>query len=386
MRRTGWALVLGLVAAAPAGANVGSVMMVAKFAHLTMLNLVIAAVECWVILWLWRRRERSWVYVWLLGANLASAAAGLILLPWLLSPLTLALLGEPPQLRWRLALYALWTACFVVSVAIEWPFVHSSLRRPSRTESLRVCLLANTATYALLVAFYNSASEHTLFTDVEIVPSEVIECDERARIAVIDDQGVVSTLRLDGSDRKVLASTVMNGRGARLYLRLNTSADPPTYDLRAYRSMAHERRLFLASKDWDLLVAEALAPELPSDPDGRDLTTYPRPVDWEWSIRLDRPATQVRVSGHWRGGLWARLGREEVHWRHEDPVAVIGAVDATVMPDGLIVFQLARGGIRPMATYRPIFVLDLANRQVAEVARGESFVAYLTGPHQGAVQ
>lgn len=380
MRGIGWVLVLGLVAAGPARANVGSALMVCKYIHLSFLNFAIAAVECWVLLWLWRRRERSWVFPWLLAANLASAIIGVVYLPWLLSPLTVALLGEPPYLRWQLALAALYAACFVVSVAIEWPFVHRALRRPAIRDSLRACLVANTASYVLLIAHYGSLSEHTLFTDVDIVPAATIDSDEQSRVAVISDGGVVFSVRLDGSDQQVLGRVDGPRSGVRLYLELSADTDTPAYDLRAYRSMADRRRWMLAAKDLDMLVAENIAPCMSSSDETAQPTGHPSQARWQYRIGLDRQVGAVDgLNDPWHG-LRLDRGGAAINWRHEDLVTLIGAFEPTVMPDGLVVFQLGHGGIWPKVRFQPIFVLDLANRRVAKIARGQSFVAYRTGP------
>lgn len=381
MRRTGWVLVLGLVAAGPAGANVGSPTIVAIGLHLIFGNLLIAALESAIIVLLWRARPRRLLFLVLLIANLLSALVGCVLLPGWLIPWTVALAGEPPELRWRLAGAFLWAMCFLLSVSLEWPLIHWALRRPRWTESISRCVLANVASHLILIGWYAVLSAHTLFDGVRFVAPEQLPSDEAGRLAVVDAAGRVQTMRLNGSDRWQIGSVSEPVPGIRLHLTFDQESEPPAYHLTAV-SPADNRPQRLA---------ESIAPGPATDWFRKTpLLEYPdEPPTYHSALMAG--AKQVRAHAYpWHGFWgWNSDGTVHLHWMFEDPALAVFPVDIVGLPNGCVVFQLAYarpGQLHATRRFPQVYVLDMERGVIAVVARGESAVAYWTGPHQEAVQ
>jgi hypothetical protein len=162
-------------------------------------NAIIGLVEARVIVRFFApgRRAPNWTMI---GANYFSMIVGFFLVDILGSLLAFILLGAVPLDHIRRLIVGLILLHLVVSIVLEWPFVHGVMgpEQPHRARrSLIACAAANAASYILLlVPFWLSSN---VLSGVQRVSLGEILRNKDAAVLYIADDGDVYRVGLDGS-------------------------------------------------------------------------------------------------------------------------------------------------------------------------------------------
>ncbi|MCC7145557.1 MAG: hypothetical protein IT443_03855 [Phycisphaeraceae bacterium] len=160
-------------------------LMFATMFHLLLGNIVIGVVEGLVISFLFDRSHWLRFPLLMILANYVSALLGLFLLhvgkDFAFPQLTINNVGL------FLGVALVWA--FVMSVAIEWPFVFWAFKGKRFRVSVGACLLAQAVSYVLLLAFYAPSSWMTVYTRTQVRPVETFARPDIAWVYYIDETG-----------------------------------------------------------------------------------------------------------------------------------------------------------------------------------------------------
>jgi len=186
-------------------ADSGTALLVLEMAHLYVLNFVITAIEAFaaylILALIFRMRSR--LIGWLLLANLSSYFAGFFLLSYWVDLVGGRVLGDHPLANLPDFMVETFLFAFLITVLIEWPFVHIGIARWARVEenagmrwkrrlpalSFVTNLVMQVISYLGLAYLYFNASNAFLVSEVKI---------ERTPAFIKTPQAVVYYKRLDG--------------------------------------------------------------------------------------------------------------------------------------------------------------------------------------------
>lgn len=171
-----------------------------------LLSLVVAVVIETPVLWLWWRRRSVWR--WVLGANIASLALGILpAILWNIAPSP----GEsvnPWEWHQTVAgkVLVFSGAVFVMTVLVEGAFYVWMNRKAGASLSARriaiATLTTNAISYMPMVAYLVTQARST--GDFELLPDATWVTADDTRVYFVDQASdTLHSIRLDGSDRRV---------------------------------------------------------------------------------------------------------------------------------------------------------------------------------------
>jgi hypothetical protein len=164
-------------------ANAGTPLVWASIGQLLVGNLLIGIGEGWLLSRLFGIR-RGTAMAWMVAANYVSLWLGWFLLP----PLTGAVRGlfSPSTFFYAVPSYLLLmiAVTFVLTVVCEWPVCYALLfgRERAFRKSWAASLVAQSASYGFLVAYYLNASAFSLYTQVEVTPELLASLPDTAAV------------------------------------------------------------------------------------------------------------------------------------------------------------------------------------------------------------
>jgi len=370
--------------------------------HMVIGNALIGVAEWGLLVWLGgkRRRPSGWSAFAMIGANYVSAWAGVFLLRWGfgpvasasgLAPLITRYFPQPLYQAGQIIAWG-WASFFVLTIIVEWGFVHWAMatgetQRPRAHLSLRNTLIVNLASYAVLTWMYLAVSPSTLATQVRPDPTLGFARDVRATVYYLGDDGDVCSVRGDGSQRKRMAALPPEAEVHHLALLLD--------EKRGTLDLVRDRRY--AGPQGEVLfrtAARALVfPDLPPPGSYRE-TEVERPVYDGRSSRRDWRALDLRPVGQTaeavRLGTWAAEGislrkassrRASLHLALETPFLAATPSGCTVLENDLLICQYS---LWLGTASNKIVALDLRNRVIGVLAEGRSPVVVLDAPPAGA--
>ncbi|HOM72615.1 MAG TPA: hypothetical protein PLP86_10245 [Armatimonadota bacterium] len=239
---------------------------------------------------------------------------------------------------------------FVLTVLFEWPFVRFALKNENRKSrlllntSLKASIIAQAASYAVLVPFYLSVSSTGLPPSIQFDNSLTFVKGNPAIIHYVADDGDVYRINIDGSERR----KVFHPK-----IKITKLVAKPSED----------------GKYWSLYDSDGrgklLLESFEKRPEGRferDFYIDLRPedqVDWEITIRNYQWERGPTMVNEYTG--------ERMDMTVETAVAFWRASSFTILPDNIVVYQLDD----------QILVLDLNKRKIGQLARGEMPVAVI---------
>ncbi len=318
----------------------------APLIHLLVGNLIIAVVEGCVLGRILKVGIAKAVGI-MIAANYASSLIGVFTVPRLgefanasLAPATL--FYYLPQYLCVLAL-----TTFLATIIVEWPFCFSLIRRRpnAASKSLLATAAVHVLSYAALVWFYLSASDTTLYTELEASEELVPSLPATAEVLFLSpEDGDLYRIRLNGSDRRIALS--LDGSHSDLHAQVDTAND--TYRIRGWsRGKSVDLGFVVSAEQW-----RAVALEARTDLFGEA---------WDFREETERGRT-VRM-GYWaRQGLIVSNAQSRVAIGLEVPTVAWRTRNATVLPGDLVVYQLGD----------QIVVLDLESRRLGFLASGRS--------------
>lgn len=203
--RLSFAAFLVLLLAPAARADMGTPIMWAGFLHLTIGNLLIGIGEAALILFVLHPRTR-WIFPKMILANYVSMIVGMLLLQMMFDNLVYARYEFPFAHIARIM--AMMTALtFLLTLIIEWPFCFWVFRKDQKrfAKSLKANLIAQCASYALLVPLYFYASYAEVCDKVAADQSILAGLAGQGRIYFLEKDRVhVCSVDLDGKNRSLL--------------------------------------------------------------------------------------------------------------------------------------------------------------------------------------
>jgi hypothetical protein len=256
-----------------------------------------------------------------------------------------------------LVLLAALAACVVVSAVFEWPFCYLSLHGHMHrfTRSLSATLVAQGASYAVLVPMYLLVSPVSVVTHVDVVHPTTIRHEVSADVYYLSpDNGDVYRTDLEGADPQFVAQVGKRDLHARLYFVESFVSD--SFDLGVcWGPEPDDRRVIVAN----ILPASASIGDA-ADEERCARMGFGKAVDLQprgaapWSVR----------TGFWPAeGLTAtnEVTSQSYQIALETPFLAWSSRNASVLPEGLLIYQLDK----------QIVLLDLAERRMALLARGQ---------------
>jgi hypothetical protein len=333
-----------------ASADVGTPLMFAELGHLLIGNLLIGIGEGIVIAALFRIPRRPAAST-MVAANYFSAFVGGIGLV-ILSNLTIS----ATIYSGRQVLIAVLAASFVLTVLLEWPFIWKLLTGTPRRlrKSLLASLIAQTASYAVLVPWYLLGGSVSVYTQATPVRSLAFVTNPGACVYYIsvDGRSLMRCL-LDGSEKRIVKPITQALPNDHLFAAKSASGDK--WDLYLKSGPGYENQE-------TLLPNFAGCGQVPDRGESRwqywPSWTGPafdlRPDDerdWTFGVYLHPEEGLHARSASAGGEFWLAFGTPFMAW----PTRC-----ATVLPGDEVVYQLGE----------QIIVFDAPTRKIALVAEG----------------
>lgn len=336
-------------------ANSATPAFAAGILHLIIGNLFIGIGEGLLIAMLWNQWRGRLICGLMIIANYVSAWIGfLLLLAW-------GKVAAQHVTVENLILTLILTVgvAFVLSILLEWPFVRWALRRRAWSVSIVACVIAQMASYALLVPFYLGTSDLSLVRAADIRPVAQFARNETAWIYYMDiPGGNVYRIRPSGLQQQLVAQAAAPARGGRLEIQ-RQSED------------AHWSLVKVTGRDASEIIIEAFVQR--SAPEWR---TAARPNNWTGVPRdlRERANRTWRVThnhaGDGPGGLKVHnSGQGRTYSLSLDTPLVSWVMHSmTVLPADQVVFELSDIVFGEGADQ--IVLLDLPSQRLGLITRG----------------
>jgi hypothetical protein len=194
-----------LLYAPMAHANAGTPYVMRSVLTLAFGNIFIGIGEALILRLLNRAIKLRYAIPVLIAANYASMFCGL-LIKNSIGLLITEVLGMPllwiaPQLM-VLAFFLL----YAISIVLEWPFFWLMVRKQPSVKwgSLRPCVIAQTASYALLLLWFLPTSTFSMYTDFEWVEAKAITQDDTFTLIYIHEREM-HEMALNGEQQEKLS-------------------------------------------------------------------------------------------------------------------------------------------------------------------------------------
>lgn len=371
-----------------AHADAGTPLMWAGMFHLAVLNFGVGVLEGTVLARLFRLPKVA-TQVAMVPANYLSAWTGFLLLRWLWTPLERVMPGQAPLFKAGPLLVLLVVASFLISVLLEWPFCAWAMRGTTGgwRLSLRASVIAQAASYALLIPFYLLVSPISLLTSAHIQPSLDFVRTPVATVFYIDPKGGdIWRIQTDGTAKAKVLKAGIHDPYARLFVRPHPKGC--LFDLcevrrspGVYGANQLQKTCLIPNVGTGGALSSSAAR---GGNEGDDWFNFGWPVDLrpedkrEWTVWTEFWAN---------GGISMRRGPSDDGWEKskvytlafETPFEDWTCRDATVLPSNQVVFEL--GGGKGNAQ---VVILDMATRKLGFLAMGQGPVVVMSPESEGA--
>ncbi len=363
-------LILGLtLIPSAAHADSGTPLILAGMFHMVLGNLIIGVGEGYLIDWLFHLKRKSAVGIMIL-ANYVSAIIGVCIIPRAVYTISHSRfmptpLYDMPKILWTMVLIS-----FVVTIIIEWPFCLWALRRDRGKgkrifkTSVKVSILAQTASYLLLLPWFFICSSKTLYTDVSIDRTLSFARNTNALVYYISIQdGNIYRVNADGTGRTLVIKSNLTNPNARIFVRPPKGIKYRNWDLWIQESDQDSTQRILRKH----FATVSVSPTNNWDHDrwpmsyGKGLDFRPK-KEREWHIFVDYWAARGLSAYNKEKDLRVNAGLETpfLLWFSRYP---------TILPGDQVVYQLGD----------QIVILDLNKRKIGLLAVGRSPVVTLGG-------
>ena len=357
----------------PVIADAGSPMMLAGMFHLLIGNALLGVLEGSLIALVFKTRWRRAVLIMVL-ANYVSAIPGKLMARLAVGMLH-AVGSDATSLYdfWGVlqeALAILFALSFAATLVLEWPFCFWVLKNSARrlTKSIGACLLAQTASYAVLVPLGIWWSSYDVFTAVRLDPSVVSEASEYVTVFYISpDDGDLYAIRLNGTRGRRVVPLGLTDRYPRLHLRQVGQGSP--WQL----CLGQDAEQKLVIPDVRLAKVPHSLYTFQDTSAGAEVTEIRN--HWSYTPPIDYRAEEDRdwnVTLQWWMGLWVDNQRTGEAFRVcLDTALLTWRVSyGTVLPGDQVVFEMNGR----------ILLLDLNTRRLGMITRGSYPLVVLHEP------
>ncbi|MCB9850097.1 MAG: hypothetical protein H6817_05270 [Phycisphaerales bacterium] len=338
-------------------ANVGTPLMLAGAFHLFIGNAIIGIGEGTLIARLFHASYRRAIIA-MIVANYFSLFTATIALEWRGTPMQPIFADVTIENAWTI-LAVLLFLCILFSAILEWPFCWLGLHGTSKRlgKSIVATIVAQLASYAILVPWYLSVGTVSVLTRVSQAPPATFAKNADATVYYIEvDTGDVCRMNGDGAHAETVRKLELHDRNTRLYCLANSNGA----DAQLFARWGRDEDESVVVHD-TLAVDPTRVCESPSATELNDGTW----LHFGKSIDLRPPD-----DAHWevQTGFWAAEGltaeNETTHERLwlalETPVMNWPSRNATILPHDQIIYQLGD----------QIVLVDLEARKIGLLARG----------------
>lgn len=335
-RRHGVVLLAATAVLIPAAAhaNAGTPLMWLTACHLFIGNFAIAAIEAGITHWIDDKRGFWWRFLFFLIANYLTMSAGAAVLVQGTSLSELWLDGEMSNGMFRGALILLVASTFPLTILLEAPFCALMIRKGSRSmwRALKISLIANSVSYALLFFLYSTSTIHGMLFKVDVGPVDLPPNHPIPWIyfGSADDQLI--RLKLDGTGRESIGYVDLSWRDRTFPL---PPAEGDGYDLAAADWSSTPTIVYRHFAD---LVGGSRMLTSSGDPRGSEYRSF---FDLRPNGMTDDSAIRV-TAGFWPNerGLIVRRNGRETDLRLDTPLAQYTIESVNVLPSEHVVFAL----------------------------------------------
>lgn len=364
-----------------ARADAGTPLLWAGMLHLVVLNFFIGLLEASVLATLFHL-PRLKTNAAIIAANYFSMVAGLLVIRAAWTPLEHFLPGQASLYKGAALLCLLGLGSWMASVVLEWPFCAWTLRAggqlPSQNSwrnSLRASVIAQTASYALLVPFYLLVSPISLYTQSRIQHSLAFVKPSGAVVYYINTQdGGIWRIRTDGTEKRKVLNAHVQDDNARLFLRPNAKSG--LSDLGMVEQESTDDNSPKYNMKYTMLLTNVGSGGAPTSNVRKDRErvtwgNFGQPVD----LRPERERAWTVWTDYWAGGgITVFYGRPSEIWSKsrvytlafETPFEQWLCRSATVLPGNQVVFQLGQD-----RTDAQVVILDMEHRNLACLTMGQ---------------
>jgi hypothetical protein len=335
-------------------ADAGTPLMWAGMLHMLFGNALIGIGEGLLLAFLFKlgRGRCIWIMV---AANYFSAWVGYVFL-----------LGYGVEQPADLNLYTAWgwiwrmiVITFLLTCILEWPFVFRCLRGVENRlkKSIWANVVAQTASYVLIFAWYWGASGRSLYTQTHVVQPAGFPIPANTVVYFISTNGDVCSLKPTEGGMKKVASLNNTNDENRLFLQKSESGKT-SICVRFEASQDGKATLCLVSN----MEVTATVPKYDEEPNEHRGNWSP-----QWFVTQIGEATNSAwsfLTGFWgKDGLYGtnRQTGEKIHLALETPYVQWIVRNAYELPNDCVVFQLG---------FNQICIFDPKTRRVALLARG----------------
>ena len=193
-----------------AWANPGTPLFLASFYHLVFINLLIGLGEGLIIALIFKIRAGSAIG-YMIAANYFSTLVGFVAFAPLIG-LAHLILGSATIYNLWMLIWVYIAALYLLAVVLEWPFCLRAVKasRPSGSRILGISLLASfiaqSASYAVLIPYYERASVYHVYKDFTVDRS--LSFTKPATVYFLRDDGIYK-VKTDGSGLKKVLNSAM---------------------------------------------------------------------------------------------------------------------------------------------------------------------------------
>ena len=368
-------LALGLlVTPACAFADVGTPLMFAGSFQLFIGNLLIGLFEAGLLIWLFKTPIARTCRL-MVGANYFSMILGLFGIGYAAALVDRPLAGRSPLENGPTILVCVAVASLLLSILAEWPFTHLALEKDAKDwrRSLKMSVVAQGASYAVLIPIYLAASSVGIYTGATVRHDLSFVRPPLAWVYYLnpDDKGLWR-IRTDGTQKALVREGVWTTDNDRL--SPDRHPDLPKWDLNLVRSDP-------GSLNHSDVITSVLLTDF--------ATTAGRWLCYRRHHEMDEPPAERNEEGVWFSfgpaadmrpkldrpwvagtGSWSTEGVFVENSRPngaldrfavEAPFLVWPSRCATVLPAGQIVYQLGK----------QIVILDPESREIGFLTMGQ---------------
>ncbi len=360
-------MVLGIAALPSAAlANAGTPLMWAGMLHLVFGNLVIGLLEGYLLAKFFGLAKGKTVGLIILANYFSAWLGGLFLRGAIVRAFPLDLNNA-----W-LFFWAMAGLTYLITIALEFPFVASALRRDPEwlRKSIRGSLVIQTVSYLLLFGWYWLASGTSLYTRMEIVQLSAMSLPEKVLMYFIAaDDGNAYRMNLATTERRKVFDLASTNANDRLFVRAS-SENSNRWDLVA-RLVAEDRR-----NPKLITIERAFAAQ--AAPSWRSTYTDPPQEEDSWFNFGQAARLGTAKDSQWEfwSGFWPIEGLRgthtntgaQVHFSFETPFGAWNVRNATLLPSDKVLFQMGQD---------QICIFDPAAKRVALVTKGRGPIAVM---------
>jgi hypothetical protein len=339
-----WLVVLGAVAVPQrAWANVGTPLIWAGMFHLFLGNALIGIGEGALLAWLFSVPKRKGVAMMVL-ANYASAWFGAVLIGGAIVRAIPMDLTNGWKWFWILVV-----ATYGMTLVLEWPCIAWCFRgRPDWfRQSVKASFVLQSASYALVFAWYWMASGTSLYTEATIVEPSDLSLPESVLVYFIHPKdGNVYARSLSGTTERWVHDLHSTRANDRLFVR-PSPPDMSTWELVARLESGDPRK--------PKFVVVQPSMEIQAAPAWRSTKRDPPEYEGTWFNFGDAQTLDGAIDGQWRfsAGFWPVEGLDasnestgqRVRVSYETPFAAWAVRNAVHLPSDKALFQLGEDQI-----------------------------------------